>query len=150
MTEGLYSRRYQERERIIVPYPFLSEGAEVTIGTIANTYLPLPEGGGALNQWYRASVDTVITIPAGKTLLFVEPDPATTGQLLVWDTAPAGAAQTRSVDAGEYLLIYDGTRIPISLAGFPTLLVADDSGASPARSYLIFPPHIRFAFTPLA
>lgn len=139
-------RRRRAPDQVVVPYPFLSEGAELTIGNIPNTYLPLPEGGGDLNKWYRPTVDSIVSIPAGKTLLFVQPDPLGTGQILVWDTAPDGTAQTRSVNANEYILIYDGTRIPIFIAGFATLRVADDSGSSPAKSYLIFPAHIRFAF----
>lgn len=138
-----YRRR---NDPIVIPYPYLTDTTDLTIDGIPNKYISLP-ANPTLGQWYKPTQNTAVTIPVGKSLLVVRTQQGTTGQILLWDTAASGTAPTRNVFTTDYILFYDGTEIPLAIAGFRTLYLGD-ALAGPNDTYIRFPSNITFYFTP--
>lgn len=137
----------RSKEQIVIPYPFLSEGAEVTVGNIPNTYLPIPADGAALNRWYQSPNSRNVTIPAGNTLVIVRP--YTSAQVVYWDTAPDDAVQVRTVQANDYVMVYNGKLVPIRISGFNVFTLGDLSGSAVnSTAFVRFEYRVAFAFTP--
>lgn len=138
-------RRRRTPEQVIVPYPFLSEGAELRIGSTPNIYTELPDTGGDLNQWYKVVNARNITIPANHIGIIVRPTETT--QLLIWDST-ADDAQVRACQIGDYVLVRAGRLAPVSIAGFTAFQIGDDSGTITSPSFIRFPSNLVFPFRP--
>lgn len=137
-------RRRRTPEQVIVPYPFLNEGAELRVENRASTYIELPDTGGDLNQWYRVVNARNITIPAGCIGVIVRPTETT--QLLIWDSAPADAAQVRACQVGDYVIVLESQLAAIYIAGFIAFQIGDQSGAITSPSFIRFPSNLQFVF----
>lgn len=136
----------RQPEKIIIPYPYLTETTYLSVDGIANTVRPLPVEGATTRQWYLVQTSQTVTIPANHTLVIVQESGGT--QLMMWDSATTSAAQQRSLQAGDRILLYNSRLVPIQMAGFEVMILGDSSGSTASgHSHLVFPTNIFFNFT---
>lgn len=137
---------YRRRtEKIVIPYPYLTEDTVIAIEGIPNIFSPAP-AVLAEGQWYKFSQTTVINLQAGRMILVA--NNLSGSWRIVWDTAPVNGTHNITVTSGEYAIILNSQYAILTLAGFPVLRFQEsdpDTGVNPGF-YVQFASNIYFDF----